>query len=177
MSGMLRDWLVQRAVEKVDSHIAEFWAQVDKDGPVVRHVGTPCWLWVGKTLCRGYGQFSIAGKQLYTHRIAWLLERGELPAHLILCHDCDTPACVRPDHLFVGTTLDNARDREAKGRGRSRGASNPMAKYTAWHALQAKKLRAEGLSFKEISKRLNMNKTTAYYMATGEQWKDVACDS
>lgn len=77
-----------------------------------------CWLWLGGP---GYGRLRTGGKGtplVGPHRLAWELAYGPVPDGLIVCHRCDNPRCVRPDHLFVGTHGDNARDRERKGRGR-----------------------------------------------------------
>lgn len=74
---------------------------------------TGCWLWTGAFLASGYGV-------LKAHRASVLLHHGPFDDALWVLHKCDTPACVNPDHLFLGTALDNARDRVRKGRGRAR---------------------------------------------------------
>lgn len=76
-----------------------------------------CMLWAAARDGGGYGQFSMHNKSSTAHRAAWLLYRGEIAAGLHVLHKCDVPLCVNPDHLFLGTPLDNAIDREAKGRG------------------------------------------------------------
>jgi hypothetical protein len=77
---------------------------------------TGCWLWLGAPVdWKGYGRFYRDGAAVLAHRAAWGLFRGE-PADLRVLHKCDNPACVNPDHLFLGTQLDNIRDRDAKGR-------------------------------------------------------------
>lgn len=91
-----------------------FWSCVQKsDG---------CWLWTGDFAVNGYGRLSIKGKRHSAHRLSWEFAHGSLPADQFICHRCDTPACVRPDHLFLGTPGDNSRDMVAKARHRSRGA-------------------------------------------------------
>ena len=82
-----------------------FWSKVRK---------TPkCWLWIGPRN-GDYGRPWYAGKRIYAHRLAWLLTHGCLKKCIL--HKCDTPLCVRPSHLFVGTRRDNNRDMAAKGR-------------------------------------------------------------
>lgn len=97
-----------------------FWAKVNKDGPTLRPELGPCWEWTGYR-ARGYGvmrRASLYRFQIATHRYSWMLANGPIPDGLLVCHRCDNPPCVRPDHLFLGTTADNTRDRDAKGRGR-----------------------------------------------------------
>jgi len=85
-----------------------FWSKVQKsDG---------CWTWAGATWGRGYGAFKHEGRQVYAHRFAWEMAKGPIPAGLFVCHHCDNPLCVRPDHLFLGTHTDNMRDASRKGR-------------------------------------------------------------
>lgn len=75
-----------------------------------------CWLWTGATEKAGYGR--IGKHPTYSvHRLAYEFAYGPIPVGMCVCHHCDTPACVRSDHLFLGTHGDNARDREDKGRG------------------------------------------------------------
>lgn len=86
-----------------------FWAKVSKsDG---------CWEWIGRKDGGGYGKVYDEGKRdLCAHRVAWALTYGPAPHDAQVLHRCDNPACVRPDHLFLGTNTDNMRDMVAKGR-------------------------------------------------------------
>lgn len=77
---------------------------------------TGCWLWSGYTMPRGYGHFSIGAKSHLAHRISYLYFHNS-PGDLEVCHKCDNPYCVNPDHLFLGTRLDNVRDMLTKNRG------------------------------------------------------------
>ena len=79
---------------------------------------TGCWLWIGAPDSFGYGQIEINGASYRTHRLSWMIHRGEITKGLVVCHRCDTPACVNPDHLFLGTHGDNVRDMHKKGRNR-----------------------------------------------------------
>lgn len=75
-----------------------------------------CWLWTGPLSPLGYGYFSLNAKTVGAHRAAWTLLRGEIPKGMLICHRCDNPKCVNPDHLFVGTDYDNNIDCIKKGR-------------------------------------------------------------
>lgn len=75
-----------------------------------------CWEWNGHLNSRGYGLFRLKGKDVFAHRVSYLFEYGELPDDMFVCHKCDNPKCIRPDHLFLGTQKDNMADCRSKGR-------------------------------------------------------------
>ena len=76
-----------------------------------------CWLWIG-TIHKdtGYGVFQKDGQQELAHRLSWIIVNGPIPAGLFVCHHCDTPRCINPDHLFLGTRSENMKDAYHKGR-------------------------------------------------------------
>lgn len=71
-----------------------------------------CWLWMGVIHASGYGHYN--GKK--AHRLSWELHNGSIPDGMCICHKCDVPSCVNPNHLFLGTQGDNVRDAWTKGR-------------------------------------------------------------
>lgn len=77
--------------------------------------GEGCWIWAGSKNATGYGGFRFRGQTKLVHRVAYELFVGD-PSGLLVCHSCDTPLCVRPSHLFLGTVKDNSADMVAKGR-------------------------------------------------------------
>lgn len=76
-----------------------------------------CKLWQGAKTPKGYGVLTVSGKQIFAHRLAYRLFHGVIPAGMLVCHKCDTPDCINPDHLFLGTAKDNTQDMSIKGRG------------------------------------------------------------
>jgi len=75
-----------------------------------------CWTLKGGVSLFGYGRFSIDGKIEQAHRASFMLHMGPIPPGALVCHTCDNPRCVRPDHLFIGSHHDNMQDRMRKGR-------------------------------------------------------------
>lgn len=123
---------------RVLSEEERFWARVAKS--------EKCWEWGGSRNQLGYGSFSALGRKTeLAHRTSWRFAHGDAGAARV-CHSCDNPPCVRPDHLFLGSDLDNMADMVAKGRqARSSGEKNGMAKLTNFQvaALKAKYLPGE----------------------------------
>lgn len=89
---------------------ARFWPRINKTAT--------CWLWTGSKNRSGYGHLKVCRRYVAVHRISWQIANGKaIPDGLLACHHCDTPLCVNPEHLFLGTHTDNMRDMHAKGRG------------------------------------------------------------
>lgn len=88
-----------------------FWDSVHREDRL------SCWGWGGYISKKGRAVFNLNDKSFFASRVMWTLVHGAIPSRLLVCHSCDNPRCVNPDHLFLGTDLDNAKDRDRKGRG------------------------------------------------------------
>lgn len=108
-----------------DKLIHSFWSKVDKSGD--------CWMWMASSLkSNGRGQFPNArryGGSTSPYRFSWQIHFGPIPKGMLICHHCDNPLCVNPQHLFLGTHADNTQDMVSKGRS-CKGNRNGQAKAT-----------------------------------------------
>ena len=95
-----------------------FWDRFRFGSGIVSPFGV-CWIWTGRKNSKGYGVVKILYKRYFTHRKAWELAYGPIPEGMNVLHKCDTPACGRPTHLFLGTQEDNMHDMKKKGRARN----------------------------------------------------------
>src|SRR5438105_2492420 len=129
-----------------------------------------CWLWLGAVsggAWGGYGIIRIGGRNRQAHRISWELFKGEIPLGMQVCHTCDTPGCVNPNHLFVGTQSDNQKDCNSKGRRDSRGELNGRAKLTSELATMIK---SSGKNKSELSREFGISRRQISRIKTGEHW-------
>lgn len=126
-----------------------------------------CWNWLGakkdKLL---YGTFRFRNKMYIAHRVSFTLYRGEIPEKKLVLHTCDNPSCVNPEHLKIGTHLDNQHDKRARGR-------CVGEKLTEQHVKEIKQLIKDGLKGGEIGRRYKVSRTTIANIRNNKQWKWV----
>lgn len=146
-----------------------FWANVDKGGD--------CWLWTAGKSKAGYGQIRHRNKVAYAHRLSYEMAFGPIPPRLHVCHRCDTPACVRPDHLFAGTALQNITDCIAKGRARNvgpKGERAPAAKLTVELVKEARRLYANGgIGLTSLAPMFGVSVSAIHAVVTRKSWSHV----
>lgn len=152
---------------------------------------TGCWLWTGSIDKDGYGVLSRgAGKpQLKAHRVSVALSGRSIPPGMCACHKCDTPCCVNPNHIYVGTRAENNRDISLRARGWwlhsdpvergsraiptvRRGSMNTRSKLTEAMVVEAIGL-SEHMQGKDIAKHFGVARNTMYKALRGETWAHV----
>ena len=155
--------------------VRQFWANVEKI-PLVS-----CWIWTGFCNAKGYGLKSWPiprgdkpQTSLLAHRVSWMIHRGKIPDGLKVLHTCDNPPCCNPEHLFLGTDGDNARDRDQKGRAADkRGINNGRARLTEDDVRFIRGQLAAGVSGAELARQFGVKKETVYAIAIRKNWKHL----
>lgn len=149
-----------------------FWAKVEIKGE------DDCWNWTAsKEILWGYGQFRFRSRTQKSHRVSWVLVYGEIPENQCVLHKCDNPACVNPNHLFLGTHQDNVKDRDAKGRqshsmGR-KGIEHNQHKLCNEDVICIRVLYQAGIVQREIAKMYNVHVMTINNIVHRKLWKHI----
>jgi hypothetical protein len=128
-----------------------------------------CWIWTASVNKQGYGALSIGKKQIRAHRVSYMLFKGQIPDGMHVCHSCDNPSCVNPDHLWIGTPKDNAKDCLMKNRfpiGQRAG----RAKLTEHEVIMIRRATIVG---KAIAKKYNISLEQVYNIRQRRSWKHV----
>ena len=148
-----------------------FWSKVDKT--------EQCWEWTAAKFWHGYGCFGVKVggkfKTSYAHRVAFEEANGPIPSGLFVLHKCDNRACVRPDHLFLGTQLDNMRDCAQKGRKPGKrlfGEQNYAAKLTDAKVKIIKYVGA-GLPQQKLAYVFGVSQTMIGSILRGKSWAHI----
>lgn len=130
-----------------------------------------CWLWIGPKDGCGYGKL---GRKL-AHRVSWERHNGPLASPKVyVCHSCDTPACVNPTHLFLGSQRDNMADMRLKGRANKPiGESNPRATLTEERVRAIRIQRDGGIRLKHIAAEFGTTISTVYNISKRKTWRHL----
>lgn len=142
---------------------------------VVPEPNTGCWLWLGGSSSTGYGNFHINGKQTRAHKAYYEHFKDAVPEGLCVLHKCDTPSCVNPEHLFIGTNRDNILDMIKKNRHKRKTGSGPGEK-AANHRLtneQVLAIRKDPRSLSIVGKEYGMDPSTIGKIKNRKLWKHL----
>lgn len=142
-----------------------FWLKINK-------LPSGCWEWTGHRDKYGYGHVSHQRRNCLAHRVAYILTHGAADPSLLVCHRCDNRACVRPEHLFLGTHEDNMADSVRKGRS-CYGERNANARLTDRQAREARRLYWEGESLGHLSRTFGISQQNMYRLCMGQRWKHL----
>jgi predicted XRE-type DNA-binding protein len=143
-----------------------FWSKVltDEDDK--------CWNWVGY-LTRGYGQFSYKGLMYRSHRFSYELKYGKIQNGLYVCHSCDNRSCVNPNHLFLGTNVDNMKDMVNKGRA-AKGENNATAKLNENQVIEIRDKYTTGKFLqRQLAIEYNISQVEISDITTRKIWKHI----
>ncbi len=135
-----------------------FWQKVSKTDS--------CWVWTGLKQKAGYGLIQEGGKnggkRITASRLSYKLAYGDFDQSLKVCHTCDNPSCVRPDHLFLGTQADNMRDCSLKKRTNSEKIAKPFTFISPDGSI------VEGKNLKQFCKDLGLNQGAMWSVLNGK---------
>lgn len=143
-----------------------FWEKVSKsDG---------CWEWTGAISQKGYGNFWDGARYVNAHKFSWEFQHGKAPDRMCVCHVCDNPKCVRPDHLFIGSYSDNMQDCSKKGRlNHYFGESSPAAKLTEAQVLEIRRAHAQGARMSDLARRYGLTQSSIALIVRGINWSHL----
>lgn len=172
---------------RLRSSLDNFWTKVQKT--------ESCWIWKGARGGHGYGSMTHGGKHYTPAQFSYQLHYGAIPEHMQVCHSCDNPPCVRPDHLFLGTATENMRDMTAKrrngfkvhperlARGNKhgsrlhpeklvRGERHHKAKLTETDVQCIRQAYSPG-NGRELARRFGVTPSTISTIVRGKHWKGI----
>lgn len=145
----------------------------------IRDESSKCWIWQ-RALIKGYGVTGVNSKELYAHRASHMVFNGDIPPGKLVMHSCDTPACVNPKHLKVGTARENGLDMVNKRRGAhdlypalSKGMNNGRAILTEKQVIAIRKEWPKRKSTKDMANRYGVHLSTIVRAATNKRWKHI----
>lgn len=129
-----------------------------------------CWLWMASRHKQGYGNLSYKRIPSLAHRVSWMVYNGEIPQGIKVCHKCDEPSCVNPDHLFLGTQLDNVGDCVKKGRFTRNIPKTRRIKLNWCQVQEIKELHKKGMTRNQLKLKFEVSQTCIAKILTGISW-------
>lgn len=129
-----------------------------------------CWEWIAAKNPAGYGVMVYKNGVRLATRISWMEHIGEIPDGMMVCHKCDNPACVNPDHLFLGTQRDNMEDMIRKGRQYHPSGEEFNKSKLNWDAIRD--IRTSDMTGYALAKKYGVGKSTVYAILHNRTWKE-----
>jgi hypothetical protein len=136
-------------------------------------VENQCWIWKSLTRFYGYGHTTIRNRSIAAHRAAWIAWKSDIPEGLFVLHKCDNPACINPEHLFLGNQLDNMHDMIKKNRENyAKGENSATSLLNNEQIKEIRRLKGVESSYK-ICERFGVAASTIRSIWSGRNWKHV----
>lgn len=137
------------------------------------HSPDGCWYWTAYTDRKGYGYLGVTGTTIISaHRFSYERHKGPIPKGMCVCHSCDNPSCVNPDHLWLGSNDDNMRDMAIKGRA-TRGSRNTFAKLNEVSIPIIREAISTGFSQSEVAKYFKISRSVICDIIAKRTWKHI----
>lgn len=165
-----------KKTKRTEVDVVKFWGQFEGKND------NECWE-ASRRTSAGYGRIWVYPKEQLAHRISWILTNGEIPKGMEVCHKCDNPPCCNPNHLFLGTHLDNMRDSKNKGRNSHgpilHGTKHPLSKLTDEDIAEIRKCyvptprKKSDNNLPALAKRYGVAKSLIHRIVTNQSWTHV----
>lgn len=168
MTHVTPQWMIEQGFSPTFAD--RFWSKVGKTNS--------CWIWKAYTTKTGYGQIGNGNKIIRSHRASWMIHFGPIPAGKEVCHNCpggDNPACVNPDHLWLGTRAENATDAGKKGRLSVRHHykhKHPKQKLTVSQVIEIRK-QWPGTTMKSLAERFGVCQESISFIVHRRNWSHI----
>lgn len=133
--------------------------------------GNGCWIWTGPMDAKGYGFVGFKGKDRRAHRVSYETFIGPIPTGLVICHECDTPSCINPNHLRADTMKGNMADRDSRGRRDVKGEQIGTSVLTEDQVIEIKQSK-KGTSSR-LANRFGVTIKTVCEIRAGKSWKHL----
>ena len=148
--------------------LVRFWCKVN-----VRSKNK-CWEWISHKDRDGYGRFYFNKKQVGAHRFSYFIKHGTIQKDLMICHTCNNPSCINPNHLYEGTAYDNVKDSKIAGTlyfSNAKGEKCPNAKLTQNQVNEIRRLLKTKMKQGDIARKFKVSQSNITLIKNGTNWK------